>query len=614
MRKHNSEILPEKHDRLAVQEQPDHRKGIVCEVKPPSVRDWLNDDVDRPATVDASLWKLAQRNSVAGLFKVAPGIHQVRGLDVANMTVVEGETGYVVIDPLTTEEAAREAFDLVREHLGDRPISAMIFTHSHVDHFGGGAGLEEFFLHAEIPLCAPVGFFEEAIRETIFAGRIMGHRTQQMFGARLEKDARGFVTAALGAEMRHGRTSLLKPNLHVDELTETINLDGVEIGVLYTPDAEAPAEMVLHFPEARALCMAEVVTRLMHNIYTPRGAQVRDALGWSNYIREAWNRFGNETDVMFMCHHWPVWETLNIGQYMFKHADLYRYIHDQTLRLANRGYNPDEIAADLSLPESLSQESMLGHYGTLKSNIRGVYQKYIGWFDGNPVNLDPMPPADLAKRTVSAMGGRVKVLNLAEEAENDGDLQWAAVLNNYLLCLDRADSEARLRQAQVFEKLGFASQSSINRNFYLSGREQLRRSAQEAAKPSYSEPERLSRLPISSLLDAWAVRLDGPAAAGGLPIHVRLVLRDQGVELLLDCDNGVLHARPIEDDTGWDVSVECPREEFTELVAGTISWQDWIKLDAVTVEGSPDILAWFLRQFDPMDNVLTLIGAQLPPS
>ena len=382
-----------------------------------------------PGSVNPSLWRQAKLNSYHGLFEVVPGIHQVRGYDVSNMTLIEGRTGWIVVDPLTAEETAAAALALARRHLGDRPVSAVIFTHSHVDHFGGVASVmpRDPVAAAAIPIVAPAGFMEEATSENVLAGIAMGRRAAFMYGLPLPRSPTGHVDTGLGKGPAQGSVGILAPTIVVDRTPQEMELDGVRFVFQYAPESEAPAELTFYLPDLKAWCGAEIVSHTLHNLYTLRGAKVRNAARWSGYIDDATRRFG-DMEVVFASHHWPVWGNVRAIDYLEAQRDTYRYIHDQTLRLANEGFTPREIAEQLELPSTLrTRFANRGYYGTVRHDAKAVYQAYFGWYDGNPANLDPLPPAPLGTRYVEAMGGAAAVKAKARAAIGEGDERWAVM-------------------------------------------------------------------------------------------------------------------------------------------------------------------------------------------
>jgi alkyl sulfatase BDS1-like metallo-beta-lactamase superfamily hydrolase len=473
-----------------------------------------------PDSVNPSLWRNAQLTARHGLFKVTNGIWQVRGLDLSNLTVVAGKTGWIVIDPLTTAEAARAAMGLVEKHLGKRPVSAVIYTHSHVDHFGGVRGVvdEADVKAGNVAIYAPAGFLEHALSENVIAGPAMAVRARYMFGNNLPSGPRGHVGTGIGPRGAGGAITLIPPTREI-ERDETLTIDGVRVEVQLTPGTEAPAEMNLFLPEQKALCMAENLNGALHNVLTPRGALVRDAKAWADYLTEARRRFGDRAEILFTPHFWPRWGQARIADAMERHRDAYKFIHDQTVRLMNKGHTGAEIGTLLSLPPELARAWFnRENYGTVSFNARAVYQRYMGHYDGNPVNLDPLPPEDVARRYVAALGGAAKVLALGEAANAAGDHRWAAELLGRLVFAEPENRAARAALAAALEQLGYRAESAPWRNIYLSGVRDLRE------QPHASEAERggfelAQAMPLSSLLDTLAVRLD-PTKAGGVTVAV----------------------------------------------------------------------------------------------
>ena len=531
---------------------------------------FLEDETPAP-TVHPGLWRQARLNGIHGLFEVTPGVYQVRGFDISTVTFIEGETGYIVIDPLTSAQPARTALELMRAHRGERPVSAVIYTHSHVDHYGGILGVaspEE--IAAGLPIIAPEGFLKEAVSENVLAGNAMSRRATYMYGALLQKDAKGHVDSGLGKGVSGGRVALVPPTVSISRTGERLVVDGVEIVFQVTPDAEAPAEMNFYFPKFRALCMAENCTCHLHNIYTPRGAQVRDAKSWSGYINEARDLFGRDAEVMFASHHWPRWGGAEIDVFLRKQRDLYKFIHDQTLRMANHGMNAPEIAEVLRLPPTLASEWYTrGFYGTVSHNAKAVYQRYLGWFDGNPAHLNPHPPVETGKRYVKVMGGAEAVLAEARRAQAEGDYRWGAEVLNHLVFADPDNEDARVLQADLLEQMGYQSESGPWRDFYLMGAQELRTPIPASATPRQAAPGQLRNLPAESLLDSLSVRLNGEAAGA---LDLELTVRFTGGEgvFTLKVENAVLHHR-----TGEGApEVALSRDQLIDLVLGAAELKD----------------------------------------
>ncbi len=503
----------------------DADRGFLAALEPGTVTGpdgkvvWDNDSYaflrgSCPLSVHPSLWRQSQLTVKQGLYEIAPGCYQIRGLDLSNMTLIEGEAGVVVIDPLISVETARAGLALYRAHRGDRPVTGLIYTHSHVDHFGGAAGV---LTAAEadagrIPVLAPVGFAEHAISENIYAGTAMARRAAYMYGAALPRGPLGQVGAGLGQTTSVGTVSLIVPNRDITRSGQREVIDGVAMEFQLTPGTEAPAEMNLYFPDRRILCMAENATHTMHNLLTLRGALVRDPHVWAAYLTDAVNRYARRADLVFSSHHWPVWGTDRIVEYLSLQRDLYAYLHDQTLRLLNRGYVGAEIAEELRLPPALTEKWLThGYYGSVSHNVKAVYQRYMGWFDGNPAHLWEHPPVASAQRHVEAMGGVEEVVRKAQKAYGAGDFRWAAQLLNYAIFAEPGHTAAKRLQASVFEQLGYGSENATWRNFYLSGARELRDGP--FGTPTGSETgSLLGALTVTQAFDAISLRIDGPKA------------------------------------------------------------------------------------------------------
>lgn len=527
-------------------------------------------DEDAPDTVHPSLWRIARLNRLHGLFEVTDRVYQVRGFDISTMTVILGETGYILIDPLTCVETSRAALELIREHLGDRPITGVLFTHSHIDHFGGAGGVISRAEAASIPVIAPEGFVHHAVVEHVNSGVAVSRRSQFMFGKRLAPGVRGQVSAGLGITLPSGRISLIEPNTIVSRTGEELTVDGVRFVFQFTPGAEAPTEVNFHLPDLRTLCMAETVSHHMHNLYTLRGAQVRDAIAWSRYLDEAIQMFGFDTDTMVISHHWPVWGTERITERIAEQRDLYRYLHDQTLRLANHGLTPVEIAEMLELPTELSGAGNRGNYGSLSHNVKAVYQRYLGWFDANPANLHPLPPAEVGRRYVEALGGVDAVQERATAAFDHGDFRWAAELLKHAIAALPEHDNVRMLQADVFEQLGYQAESGPWRNFYLLSAAELRGTANPRATFQSSNAEMSFGMDLALLLDFVAIRLNGPRAAGRrLAFAVQASDRPDAVHVTVE--RGVLRHRP-----GADAApvLVAPHSILARLSLGSLSIAD----------------------------------------
>jgi alkyl sulfatase BDS1-like metallo-beta-lactamase superfamily hydrolase len=434
-------------------------------------------DGSAPDTANPSLWRQSQLVARDGLFEVAPGIYQVRGHDLSNISFVEGDSGVIVIDPLISKETAAAAFALYRQHRGQRPVTAMIHTHSHIDHFGGVKGIisQDDVDSGRVPVIAPEGFMAHAISENVFAGTAMGRRAGYMYGAALAKGPAGQIGAGLGQTTSTGEATLIAPTVEIKSTDQELTVDGVRIVFQVTPGTEAPAEMNFYFPDRRALCAAENATHNLHNILTIRGAVVRDAHAWAHYLTETIALWGEELEVVFASHHWPIWERERAVEFLAMQRDLYLYLHDQTLRLINQGYVGDEIAELLQLPPALEAAwHTHDYYGSVSHNVKAIYQRYIGWYDGNPARLWPHPPAEAARRHVAAMGGADATVQVAQQAYDEGDYRWAVELLNHVLFTDETHAGARALQADALEQLGFGSENGTWRSAFLAGAAELR--------------------------------------------------------------------------------------------------------------------------------------------
>ncbi len=533
-------------------------------------------DGEGPDTVHPGLWRQAKLNARHGLFEVTRGVYQVRGFDLSNVTFIEGKRGYVVIDPLISAESAAAALALMRSHRGDKPVTGVIYTHSHVDHYGGVRGvLSDEDIASGLTIVAPEGFLQAAVNENVLAGNAMGRRATYMYGSLLPRDAQGHVDCGLGKAVSLGSVSLVPPTRSIARTGESLVLDGVEIIFQVTPDTEAPAEMNFYFPGYGALCMAENCSCQLHNLYTPRGAQVRDAKAWSRYIEEARRLFGGRTEVMFASHHWPRWGADDVDLFLRQQRDLYKFIHDQSLRLANHGLVASEIAEVLELPRALRAEwHTRGYYGTLSHNAKAVYQRYLGWFDGNPAHLNPHPPEAAGQRYVALAGGPDSLLKKARAAFADGDYRWVVELVNHLVFADPQNAAARELQADALEQLGYQSESGPWRDFYLTGAAELRNPRPAAAEPRQGALGQLRSLPATDLLDSLSVRLDA-RRADGRDIAFTLRFTDVDERFAIQVQNAVLYHDAIEgaDEDGLP-SVELSRADLIELVSGALAIED----------------------------------------
>ena len=563
---------------------------------------------EAPASANPSLWRQAKLNNNTGLYRVADGIYQLRGFDLANLTLIEGATGWIVVDPLTSRETAAYAMAFARKHLGDRKVSAIVFTHSHVDHFGGALGVvgAEEAAARNLPIIAPEGFMEEATSENVLLGPSMGRRAAWMYGFRLPASPEGLIDDGLGKSVSVGAVGILPPTRTISKTTEEVTLDGVKFVFYNAPASEAPAEMAFYLPERNALCGAEVMTQTQHNLYTLRGAKVRDAMRWSGYIDDFLQRFG-QAEVYFASHNWPVWGNARIVEYMKKHRDVYRFIHDQTVRMVNAGLKPDQIAEQLKLPRSLEGTlSVHGYYGTVRHNARAVYQNYVGWFDGNPANLDPLPRPDAAKRYVELMGGADKLVAAAQAAYDRAEYRWVAELLNHAVFAQPTHAAAKALLARTYEQLGFVAESAAWRNVYLTGAYELRNGPPATGIEKTALLDMLMWTPIEKFLDAMAASLDGTAAEDKA-FKVNLVFTDLKESHVLWIENAVLHHRKMPPAADANATLSLTKGMYLKMIIGTAKVADLLAGDDLKTSGSRVDLVRFFALFDKAKGAFPIV-------
>jgi len=557
-----------------------------------------------PASVNPSLWRQAQLNNLTGLFEVTEGVYQIRGFDLANMTLIEGQRGWIVVDPLTTRETAAAALAFAFEHVEAKPVSAVILTHSHIDHFGGVTAVLESDGSTEI--IAPVGFMAEATRENMLAGRTMGRRSMYMFGNQLERSPRGHVDSGLGKSPAQGSAGIATPTRIIANTGEQLQIDGVAFIFQNAENSEAPAELTFYLPEKKAFCGAELVSRTLHNLYTLRGAKVRDALSWSQHIDDALTLFGS-ADVYFGSHHWPLWGNAKVIDFLEKQRDSYRYIHDQTLRLASLGQSPAEIAEALEFPETLrTSASNRGYYGTLKHNAKAVYQRYFGWYDGNPAHLDPLPAVQSAPRYVTAMGGADAVVMLAQEAYDEGDYRWVAELLNHVVFAEPDHLAAKTLLAQSYDQLGYQAESGPWRDVYLTAALELRQGAPKRGIGFDNAEQLLRAVPIEEFMRVVATLVNGGRADGEV-LTFNVIFTDVAQDYTLELYNAVLHSRSgtLADDP--NATLRISHDLFIRLIVGKAGLRETLFSEDVSVEGSSIDLLRFFSLLDPADEVFAIV-------
>jgi alkyl sulfatase BDS1-like metallo-beta-lactamase superfamily hydrolase len=589
-----------------------NERGFVATLDSPEVRNADGEvvwdassfdfvDGDAPASVNPSLWRQSTIMRKHGLFELADRVYQVRGLDLSNMTLIETDSGVIVVDTLLSKETAAAALALYRKHRGDRPVKAVIFTHSHADHYGGVLGVvtADEVASGSVEVIAPDGFLEHAVSENVYAGVAMNRRAGYMYGAALARGPRGQVGAGLGMTLSTGEVTLIEPTLTITQTGQTVTVDGVDIEFQLAPGTEAPAEMHFYFPQLRVLCMAENATHNLHNLLTLRGALVRDPHMWSRYLTEAIERYADKTEVLFASHHWPTWGTDRIRAFLESQRDLYGYLHDQTLRMLNLGLTGPEIAETIELPPALEGWSSRGYYGSISHNVKAIYQRYLGWFDGNPARLWPHPPVEMAKRYVKGFGGIERVLEQAQEAFDSGDYRWAATLLDHAVFTAPDNDAAKALLADTFEQLGYGSENGTWRNFFLAGATELRE-GNFGTPTETNAPGVLARLTPEQLFDAIAITVNGPKA-WDLHLTLDVTLTDLERSFRLTLRNGLLSyiEREPAGDAQLHLSLAKPR--FLALLGGDAT------SDGLEVVGDLDVIAQLQSVLQPGDKTFNIV-------
>ena len=557
---------------------------------------WRFLDGSAPDTANPSLWRQAQLTAKHGLYEVTRSIYQIRGFDMSNMTLVESEHGVIVIDPLISQETAAAALALYRRHRGDRAVTAVIYTHAHIDHFGGVLGVVD--ADTSVPILAPEHFLQHAVSENVYAGVAMLRRGYYYAGVSLPKDATGTVGIALGAGASTGTVGLIAPTLDITRTGQEELLDGVRIVFQLTPGTESPAEMNFYFPGHRALCMAENATHNLHNLLTLRGAQVRDPRIWSRYLAEAIELFARDSDVAFASHHWPTWGTGDIITYLTQQRDLYAYLHDQTLRLINQGYTGSEIAEMIEMPPGLDRAwHTHGYYGSASHNTKAIYQRYLGWYDGNPAHLWQHPPQATGTRYVQAFGGIDATLAKAREFDQQGDLRFAAELASHAVFADPDRDDARDLLATVLERLGYGAENATWRNCYLMGATELRTNKIEHTE--ISSAGLAPALTVTQLFDSIAIRINGPEA-WEQRLSISWHFTDAHENYQMELSNGALIHYPTTDNRTGDLAVTLTKPQLLQLLATA-------KPDGIDISGDPAVLGRLMSLIDDPDPDFAIV-------
>ncbi|MEX0334824.1 alkyl/aryl-sulfatase [Vibrio tubiashii] len=562
-----------------------------------------------PDSVNPSLWRNAQLNMINGLFEVTDGIYQVRGYDLSNITFVEGKTGWIVFDPLISQETAKAALEFINAELGEKPVVGVVYSHSHIDHFGGVRGIvdEQDVKDGKVEIIASHDFTEHAVSENVIAGNAMGRRAVYMYGALLPRNERGGVNGGLGQTTSTGLATLIEPTDIIEKTGEERTIDGIKMVFQYTPGSEAPTEINTYFPDKKALWMAENSTNTMHNILTLRGAQVRDALKWSSYLQETIEMWGDEVEVKFQSHHWPMWGQKEIVEYFKKQRDMYKYTHDQTVRLMNQGYIGSEISEIIQFPDEIENNwSTRGYYGTLRHNSRAVYQRYMGWYSGNPSDLNNLPPTNAAVKYVEYMGGERETIKKAQTDFEAGKYRWVAEVMKHVVFANPQSKKGKALLADAYEQLGYQAESGPWRSVYLQGAYELRNGTPSAGGTNTASPDIIKNMPPEMLFDYLAVRIL-PEKAAGKAFAINLNFTDLDEKYTLYVENSVLnHTRKQNDDP--DVTLTLTKSALDDVQLGNVTLEQAIANGDIVLDGDKGVFKDFVGMLDTFNfwfNIVT---------
>ncbi|MDQ8050849.1 alkyl sulfatase dimerization domain-containing protein [Luteibacter sp.] len=576
----------------------------------PGKYSFIKEDAAAPDTVNPSLWRQSQLINISGLFEVTEGIYQVRNLDLSNMTIIEGKEGITVVDPLISQETAKVGLELYYSKRGKKPVKAVIYTHSHVDHYGGVRGIvsEDDVKAGKVKVYAPEGFMEAAVAENIMAGNAMSRRASYMYGNVLPADAKGQIGAGLGTTTSAGTVTLIAPTVTIHKTGEIQKIDGLTYEFLMAPGSEAPSEMLWFIKEKKAIAAAEDCTHTLHNTYSLRGAKIREPLPWSKYLNQAVSMWGSQADVIFAQHHWPTWGNAQVTTLLKSQRDLYRYINDETLNLANQGYTRDEIAEQFKLPDGLAKLwANRGYYGSVSHDVKATYVLYLGWFDGNPATLHELTPVDSAKKYVEFMGGADAVLEKAKASYDKGEYRWVAQVVKHVVFADPDNKAARNLEADALEQMGYQAESGPWRNFYLTGAKELRDGVAKLPTPQTASGDTIRAMSPEMFFDYLSVRLNKQKAANA---HMVLNVDFGGSDgkYLLELENGVLnHTAGARSDKA-DASISMSRDVLNGIVLKQTTMEDALKNGSVKAEGDSAKLTELLSYGDNFEfwfNIVT---------
>ena len=574
----------------------DAKGNVVWDLE--EYKKYIGLDKVAPASINPSLYRNAQLNMIYGLFKVTDRIYQVRGFDLSNITFIQGDTGWIVFDPLISTETAKAALDYINDKVGKRPVVAVVYSHSHVDHYGGvrGVASDEDFKSGKVRVFAPKDFTEHAVSENVIAGNVMSRRAIYMYGALLPRNEFGGVNGGLGQTTSTGTGTLVIPTDIVETTGSEFAVDGVKMVFQMTPGTEAPAEMNTYFPQFKAMWMAENSTNTMHNILTLRGAQVRDALKWASYLNQTIELYGAGTEVKFQSHHWPQWGNAKIVDYWKKQRDLYKYTHDQSVNLMNKGYTGEEISETIKLPPELDKFwPNRGYYGTLSHNSRAVYQRYMGWYDGNPANLNNLPPEKAAKKYVEYMGGEAAVIKRAKVDFAKGEYRWTAEALKQVVFANPNSKAGKDLLADSLEQMGYQAESGPWRGVYLMGTYELRNGVPAAGGINTATPDTIKAMPPEMLFDYLAVRLNGPKAAGK-KISLNIDFTDLNKQYGLSVENAVLnYGKPVSQP---DAKLTMSKATLDSIQLKEVTLEQAIATGDLKIDGKRESFVEFMGLLD----------------